>query len=188
MDKRIKSLFDMVRIIVLALIMIVGAIVALSPNLIYAPTPRVVLYFLVSLLPAILFGAEATSKFKFELPGFCFTTAGVFAACLGILLVLTSLSKPEEKIAVFQIFDENGQAVALDWDGAVEVPITDRGLTVSKFVLGNTAILIFPEQVGEVELHIKRLSTGPTYSGTVSYAGSRTSKLFLGKQLRSGSP
>lgn len=188
MDKQIKGLFDMVRIVVLVLILFVGIIVALSPSLVYAPTPRVVLYFLISLLPAILFGAEATSKFQFKLPGFCFTTAGVFAACLGTLFVLTNLSKPEEKIAVFQVFDENGQAVPLDWDGALEVPITDRGLTVSRFVSGNTVILIFPEQVSEVELRIKRLSTGPAFSGTVGYAGSRTSKLFLGKQLKSSSP
>jgi hypothetical protein len=132
----------------------------------------------------VIFVSSFLHTSELKLPGFCFTTAGVFATCLGTLLVLTTLSKPEEKIAVFQVFDENGQAVALDWSGALEVPITDRGLTITKFVSGNTVILIFPEQVGEVELRVKRLSTGPTYSGVVTYAGSRTSKLILGDRLK----
>ena len=175
---------NIVRIVALSLILAVGIFVALSPSVIYAPTPKIVLYFLISLLPAIMFGAEASSRFEFKLPGFCFTTAGAFAACLGILVVLAHLSKPEEKIAVYHVFDESGQSVALDWNGALEVPVTSQGLTVTKFVDGNTVILIFPEQVGEAELRVKQYSSGPTYSGSVGYAGSRTVKLLLGDQLK----
>lgn len=130
------ELLDKTRVVVLILILLLGIFVALSPGVVYAPAPKVILYFLISLLPAMLFGAEASSKFQLRLPGFCFTTMGAFAACLGTLVVLTNLSKPAEKIAVFHILDESSQSVMLDWAGGVEVPLTDQGLTVSKFVEG----------------------------------------------------
>src|SRR5262245_45747205 len=103
--RRRRSSFDvdpilgLVRVLSFLIILSLGIWVALSPSVIYAPTPRVVLYFLLSLIPAIIFGVEASSRFEFRLPGFCFTTAGAFAVCLGVLFLLTYLSKPEEKIA-----------------------------------------------------------------------------------------
>ena len=62
------------------LILLVGLYVALSPSLVYAPVPKVILFCLVSFLPAILFGAEASSQFKLGLPGFVFATTGAAAA------------------------------------------------------------------------------------------------------------
>ena len=172
------------RIISGILILGLAIFVALNPGVVYAPSPRVILYFLVSFLPALLFGAEVSARFKLKLPGFCFTTAGVFAACLGTLVVLDYLSKPQEKIAVFQVFDETGEPVNLDAKAAVDIPITRSGLTITKLVDGNTVVLIFPEQTGSAELRVKPVTTGPTYSGDVTYAGSRTLKLKLGQELK----
>jgi hypothetical protein len=172
------------RIICAILILGLAIFVALKPGVVYAPSPRVILYFLVSFLPALVFGAEVSARFKLELPGFCFTTAGVFAACLGTLVVLDHLSKPQEKIAVFQVFDEAGEPVNLEAKNTVNIPITLSGLSITKFVDGNTVILIFPEQAGSAELRVKPVSTGPTYSGDVTYAGSRTLKLRLGQELK----
>lgn len=179
-----EQLMVKVRVVVLVLILLVGLSVALSPALVYAPTPRVVLYFLISLLPAILFGAEVASKFEMKLPGFVFATGGAFAVCLGTLLVLSQLSKPEQQIAVFQVYDEHAHEVVLDWDGAVKVLPDPGGLSATKFVDGNIVILVFPEQAGEVKLQVKKESHGQPYVGTVTYAGNRTSELFLGKQLK----
>jgi hypothetical protein len=175
---------NILKIIVIALILLLGIYVALSPELVYAPTPRIVLYFLICFLPSLLLGAEATSRFKLKLPGFAFTTAGACAVCFGALLLMTNLSKPEEKIAVFQIYDEKNEPVPLDWSGALEIPVTAKGLSVTKFVDGNSLILVFPEQVGQVELRVKKSISSQTYSGEVTYAGSRTSKLILGQQLK----
>jgi hypothetical protein len=180
-----KLYMDILKMVVIVLILGVGIFVALSPTLVYAPTPKIVLFFLISFLPGLLFGAEAASKFNLQLPGFAFTTAGACAVCLGALLLLTHLSKPEEKIAVFQIYDENNEPVALDWSGALEIPVTPQGLTVTRFIDGNNVILVFPEQVGETELRVKKDFTNPAYSGSVGYAGSRTSKLILGQDLKS---
>lgn len=173
-----------IKIVAIAMILGVGIYVAVSPSLVYAPTPRIVLFFLVSFLPGLLLGAEAASRFEMRLPGFAFTTAGACAVCFGALFLLAYLSQPEEKIAVFQVYDERNNPVLLDWSGALEVPVTSQGLTVTRFVEGNNLILVFPEQVGSVELRIKKALSGSTYSGTVGYSGSRTSKLMLGAQLK----
>lgn len=177
-----------VKVVSVFLILGLGLFVALSPTVVYAPTPKVILFFLISFLPSLLFGAEATSRFKLRLPGFAFTTAGACAVCLGAMLLLNHLSKPEEKIAVYKVYDESNEPVALDWQGAFEVMVTAQGLSVTKFIEGHTAVLIFPEQVGSVEVRIKKAPIGPTYSGSIGYAGNRTSNLVLGQELRLNQP
>jgi hypothetical protein len=159
--------------------------VALSPSVVYAPVPKVVLFLLVSLLPAVLFGAEAASRFQLKMGGFVFATAGAAAVSLGTLLLLTHLSKPQQQIAVFHVFDENGAPVNnLDRQGAVEVPLTSLGISITRFIDGNTVVLIFPEQVGDCDLRIKPLSIGKTYSGKVRYGGNRESELRFGTHLK----
>jgi hypothetical protein len=179
---------DKTRIGVIAVILLVGVWVALSPGVVYAPTPRVVLYLLVALLPAILLGAEATSQFKLNLPGFLFTTTGAAAVCFGALLLLTYLSKPEAKIAVYQVYDEAGQPLPLQGSGLVDVPLTQDGFSITRFVEGNTVVLIFPEQAANAVLRVKKFSTGPWYSKTVTYAGSRLQSLTLDKDFKTGAP
>ncbi|MCB2206208.1 hypothetical protein KQI65_15805 [bacterium] len=170
------------------IIVALGLYVSLSPTIVYAPTSRVVLFLLIAILPAILFGAEAASRFKMELKGFLFTTTGSFAACLGLLFLLNYLAKPEEAIAVYNIFDKNGQEIAIDWDGAIEIDLTERGLAVTKFVEENTVILVFPEQVGRVQVAIRRALQDQPYIGYLTYAGSRTARLVLGEDLVQQSP
>jgi hypothetical protein len=176
---------NVLRIVVAAAVLLLGIFVALSPAVVYAPTPRVVLYLLIACLPAVLLAAEATAKFQMRLPGFVATAGGAAALLLIVLVLLTYLSKPEEKIAVYQIVDQQRQPImGLDRTGAVKVPPTVSGLSVTKYVDGNVITLIFPEQVGECELQIQPVSTGPVYSAVVHYAGSRQAKLIVGKDFR----
>lgn len=173
------------RLGIVALILLLGIYVALSPNIVYAPVPKVVLFCLISFLPAILFGAEAAAKFDLKLPGFAFTTAGAAAISLGTLLLMSNLAKPEQQIAVFRIVnDQNQPVLGLDRDGAVQVQLSNQALAVTRFIDGNNVVLIFPEQVGEVDLLVKPLLMGPTYSGKVSYGGNRQSQLVLGRDLK----
>jgi hypothetical protein len=169
-----------------AAILILGLVVALTPNLVYAPAPRVILFFLVAIFPAILFGSLVTANLEVKGPWFVFTTTGVFAVCLAGLLTLDHLAKPQEKIAVYQVFDSNDEPLNLEAKSAVEVPVTESGLTVTKFVDGNTIVLIFPEQTGKAEIRVKPISTAAAYTGEVTYAGSRRSKLFIGRDLKQG--
>lgn len=179
------SLISIVRVVASIAILGVGIFVALSPGLIYAPAPKIVLYCLISFLPAILFGAEAVSKFELKLPGFAITAFGAAALSFGFLMLLTYLTKPQQQIAVFHVLDESRQPITnLDREGVLEVPITDQGLSITRFVDGNTIILIFPEQVGECLIRIRPSSRGVSYSGKISYSGNRESELILGKNLR----
>jgi hypothetical protein len=175
---------EVVRIIMALAILVVAVVVALSPRVVYAPQPRVVLYFLMSVLVAILLGAEAVAQLELKLPGFVLVSSGAAAVCFAMLWLLNHLSKPEEKIAVFYVHDEQGQPVDLQWKGAVEVPLTAQGLQVTKLVSENAVLLIFPEQVGETEIYIRKVAGGQQYTGTVSYAGSRSARLRLGRELK----
>jgi hypothetical protein len=171
---------DSVRIIMALAILVVAVVVALSPRVVYAPQPRVVLYFLMSVLVAILLGAEAMAQLELKLPGFVLISSGAAAVCFAMLSLLNHLSKPEEKIAVFYIYDEHGQPVDLQWKGAIEVPLTPQGLQVTKLVSENAVLLIFPEQVGQTEIRLRKSADGRQYTGPVSYAGSRSGRLRLG--------
>jgi hypothetical protein len=175
---------NIVRIIVMILILGLAVFVALSPNVVYAPVPRVILFLLVSLLPAILLGAEGAARVKIKLPILILTATGAAGFLFGLLFFLNYLAKPEEKIAVYQVVDEKGNPVTLDFDGAIDVSVSERGLSVTRFVEGNTVILIFPEQVGQAEIQVKKSPSDVIYTGQVNYAGTRTSKLKLGSDLK----
>lgn len=179
-----EKAINIVRIIAMLSVLALAIYVALVPNVVYAPTPRVVLYLLVALLPAILLGAEGAARLELKLPGLIFTAAGTVAVLFGLLYFLDYLSKPQEKIAVYQVVDEKGEPLPLDWDGAISVSVTGIGLSVTKCVEGNTVILIFPEQVEQAEMQVKKSPLDVNYIGQVNYAGTRTVKLKLGKELK----
>jgi hypothetical protein len=175
------------RVIVGLSVLAIAAIVALRPGVVYTREPRAILYLLVALLPAILFAAEARAQFTMRLPMFAATAGGAAAIVLILLVTLTSLSKPEEQIAVFEIVDESGEPIAgLDRVGAVEVPRTASGNTPKPLVDRNSVVIIFPEQSPTVSLLIRPVLNGPVYRAEVSYAGKRQSKLVLGRDLVAG--
>ncbi len=171
------------RVVAIVVILVIMAIVALSPAVIYSPVPRNILYALVSIFVAILLGAETSARFKFQWLGFSIVLVGTGALCAALLVLLTYLSKPEQQIAAFNIVDENGKKVDLNWDGALQVPTMGNGISANPFSKGNTLLLIFPEQVGEQEIRVKKTSDGQEYVGTIKYAGTRTVTLKLGVDL-----
>lgn len=147
---------EIVRILMVIAILGVAVFVALSPRVVYAPQPRVVLYFLISVLVSILLGSEAAARLQLELPGFVFVSSGAAAVCFAMLWVLNYLSKPEEKIAVFYIDDEKGIPVTVEWLGAIDVRLSAQGLQVTRLVFGNALVLIFPDQVPEAEIRVRQ--------------------------------
>jgi hypothetical protein len=167
-----------------ASILALAIYVVLTPNVVYAPTPRIILYLLVSVMTGILFGSEATARLKLRAPGFVFFAAGAAALVCASLWLLVKYGKPEAQIAVFHVVDEQGNDVGLEWKGAVRILTAGGALTPTHFVDGNTLVLVFPEQVPEVDVQIRRVSGGPAYRGKVSYAGARTGELVLGTDLK----
>lgn len=165
-------------------ILALGGYIALTPGISYAPTPRVILFFIISTIPALLFGSEIKSHFKVTLPGFIFSVAGAGAIFFGALFILDHLAKPEEQIAVFSIYDEDGEELIIDAPGILEVKDTQSGLVVNDFVKRNTLVLIFPEQVTEVEVAIRKIAGSKAYRGVLRYSGNRQMNLTLGKDLK----
>lgn len=166
----------------------VAVYVALSPTVVYTPQARVVLYVLVAMLPAIVIGAEASSRFKMELPKFLFTTGGAAAFMLGLLVLMDHLARPEVQISVYRVDDEQGRPVNLERAGAFEVMPGRSGLQVTAFVRGNQLALIFPEQLAETTLSVRPVSQERPYQGAVGYAGSRQVDLRLGRDLKQEGP
>jgi len=176
---------EVVKIVMVFAILGVAVFVVLSPRVVYAPQPRVVLFFLMSIFVAILLGSEVTAQLKLELPGFCLVSSGAAAVCFGMLWLLNHLSKPEVRIAVFSVYDEEGKKVDVQWKGALEVEVTNPGITVTKAIAGfNTVVLIFPEQVEQAEIQVRKTAKGGQYAGKVSYAGGMSGKLRLGQELK----
>lgn len=172
------------RIVAAAVILCLLLLVALSPGLVYAPVPRVVLFLLSSVFLAALIGAEASSRFRLELPGFLFVTGGASALALGTLVLATNLSKPDRQIVVFEVVDERGEKVNLGVFGALEMQRHPSGLQPTYFVSGNSVVLIFPEQVVEQTILVRTTSTGRAYKGVVSYAKPPAAPLRLTEDLK----
>ena len=171
-------------IVMASVVLVVAVYVAIAPRVVYAPVPRTVLFFLLSVLASVTISSEIASRFELNLPGFCFATGGAAAVCFAMLGFLTHLSKPAEKIAVFHVNDEKNNPVDLQIPGAIDVLLSATGLQVTKFVDRNTLVLIFPEQVEEVELRVKKTNLVSPYFGRVGYGGSRQTTLKLGEHLK----
>lgn len=178
---------EVFHIVMASVVLALAVYVAMFPRVVYAPVPRTVLFFLLSVLAAVTFGSEVASKFELELPGFCFVTGGAAAVSFGMLGFLTHLTKPAEKIAVFHVDDEANNPVDLEVPGAIEIRLGPSAVQVTKFADKNTLVLIFPEQVEEAELRVKKTNLDPPYIGRVGYAGSRRTTLTLGVDLKQAS-
>jgi hypothetical protein len=160
-------------------------IIICRPTMVYAPSARVVLYLLVSIVPAVLFATVVAAQFEMKLPGFTMTAGGAFAGVLIVFVLLNHFSKPEEQIAAFQVVGENGDQVTLEAAGTVSVVGDDasRGLTPTYCVDGDKLLMIFPEQLAAARVTIKHPGSGVIYRGRIEYAGTKTSELALGKDL-----
>lgn len=178
-----------VRIIVAVAVLCLGLYVAIAPAIGYSPQQRAALYLLMALLPAILFASEATAKFEMKLPGFAATAAGSAAFLLIVLMLLTWEFKPDLQIAVFHLYDQYDHELAgLERDGAVKL-VSESPAEVTKYISGNTLVVIFPEQIPTCELRVQPvLNMDKVYTRMISYTGARHTKLLLEKDLRAVAP
>ena len=174
---------SIVRWLVIGVIVILGVVVACMPGLVYAPVPKVVLLFLVAILPAILLGAEAGDRLQLNLGWLVAVVGGSAAVCFLAFYLLMSFAKPEQQIAAFQIYDEQGNPVSLEWEGAYQVAFGSTALQATTLTKGNQLVVIFPEQVASVQLSVRKSSQGPWYRGALSYSGNRTYEKHLGRDL-----
>ncbi len=156
-----------------AAILILALIVALNPNVAYAPTPRVILYFLMSVFPAIIFAGELQAKFEFTVGKFVAAGSGVFAAMLILLLTLDYLTKVELPVTVYEVVraDDNTKPYAIDGPGAVMVESDSKGRSATVFTKANQLLVIFHKESPKAYLKI-RGPDGAMQSLPVVYSGS----------------
>lgn len=166
------------------LCLLVASVTILQPSIVYAPQARVTLFLVLALMPAAFFATRVAAHFELKLPGFALTAGGAMGAVFGTFLLLNHFSKPEEQIAVFDIRDESGTAIPLELPQTVEVGTSSSGVSVTKCTAGNRLFLVFPEQVPTVDVDIVHPATGKRYGGHLSYAGTRTYRVRLGKDLK----
>ena len=148
--------------------------VALNPNVAYAPTPRVILFFLMSILPAILFAGELQAKFNFSVGKFVAAGSGVFAAMMIILFVLDHLTKVELPITIYNVLRaENKKTYPIDGPGVTNVESDGQGRTATVFTKGNQLLVIFHKDSPTAYIKV-RSSDGEMQDVTVQYSGSHT--------------
>lgn len=169
--------------LILLLLVGVAAIVALSPTVVYAPVPRTVLFFVMGLVPGLVFGEKAQAEFKFGLPGFALTATGVTAVVFGAAVLLTNLAAPDERIAICHFFDEEGRELSLETT-AISIS-TDGSMKPNHYIDGHNLVMVFPEQLGEIDVTLTLPGTGKQFRGSLGYASVRENpRRDLGKEFR----
>lgn len=158
--------------------------VAVNPQLAYAPAPRVILFLLASVFPALLIATTASTSLHLEAKGFVFTTAGASAFFLATMLILNYLAKPELQVVAFDVVDSEGEKVNLNPNYAFTVESNPNGLVANAFVKGGSVILIFPEQLAEQRISIRPASNSKSYTGVVNYARRPSEALKIGRDLK----
>ncbi len=162
--------------LILSVLIIVITIVAIFLPISYTPTQRTMLFFVNSILLAILFGKNAQTKFNLKLPGFVFSTVGAAAIAMGCMVLLHHLNSPDISIGVYEIFDEQGKRIELE-NSDIKVPVGINASTPEIFVRGNSLIVIFPHGCEKVSVEIKK------YFGDIRYIINKKECLHFGKDL-----
>lgn len=170
--------------VVATVILALLVFIAVSPGITYAPVPRVVIFLLASIFPALLISTTAATKFQLKAGGLLFVTTGASAFFMGVLVLLAHLAKPELQVVQFEVVDKAGERVNMAPYYALTIHANPSGLSVTHFIKGSSVIFVFPEQLVEQRVGVKLSSDGPTYNGVVSYAKRPEGPLQIGKHLK----
>jgi hypothetical protein len=174
-----QRLMPVVGLVILALLVFV----ALNPNLTYAPVPRVILFLLAAVFPALFITTTAATKFRLEAKNFLFMTTGASAFFLFLLFALTYLAKPQLQVVMFEVVDKDNTQVNLAPMGAFQLEAHQSGISANAFIKGNAVVMVFPEQIVEQRIRVKLATDGPVYSAPISYAKPPTKPLRIGTDL-----
>jgi hypothetical protein len=162
-------------------ILVLALWVAFNPGITFAPVPRIVLFTLVALLPAILFGVELAVRLNVQVAGATLIASGVAAFLFAFLFFLTYLAKPEMQVVVLYIVDQQNQR--LQAEPVSVTTLTGGGYVVKTITDQDEIVLIFPEQATTTKLCIRTISGGPEYCGDITYAGTDELTRKIGTDL-----
>jgi hypothetical protein len=165
-------------------ILALGLWVALKPDIAYAPTSRVVLFFLLTFLPAILFAGELNANFHLNLGQFVASGTGAFAAMMIVLFTLDWLAKEDRQLGVFSIERENGTSLPVDGAGVLATEKDGLGRQPSVFAEGNQVLILFDKDAPHATL-VYHAPDGTELRAPVQYSGSHViPRLRIGREFR----
>lgn len=154
--------------------------VALQPSLAYAQTPKMVLFFVVSLLAAIVLASRLNpveAQLEIKTKQIAFTAGGATAVLFALLILLAYLTTPEEHAMVLSFEEESGQAMSLD---ANVLKVTAGGREPSLCAEGERAYVLFRDNMPTLSI---RLQNGDaTYVAETPPAPFKT--LRVGRELQ----
>jgi len=126
--------------------------VAASSSAVYEKTPRVVLFTVVSLLVAVLFATRAQAKFDLKLPGMVFTATGAMAVFMGLIVVLSYLTKSDDRVMVLSFKERSGIELPLD---TADLRITTlHGRNLEKCIEGSRAYVILSDDIPGISVTV----------------------------------
>lgn len=159
------------RIVAVAFILLLGGWVAFQPSLVYASTPRIVLFFLLALAPASLLSDTLTARFQLRLGWFAAAAGGSTAVFFIALYFLDAQVKPETKMSTYSFFSSD---VA-----PLEVHTVTRLGATRTFMgeEGTSVAVIFPENSFEANIIIN--SPLGEHKCKLTYKGTRDFQILL---------
>jgi len=151
-------------------ILVVGLAVVFRPEATHSPTSRVILFFFLSMVPAILFGDWVSAKFHASIQVAAVTTAGTFGTILASLFALFHFTGTIKIADIYKITDcvtnnpvsvENVSARALDHvHMAPEAYKTDSAIFLSYLDdQGPVEISVMAKSGNEFRATIQSIST-----------------------------
>lgn len=146
---------------------------AFQPSLVYASTPRIVLFFLLALAPASLLSDTLTARFQLNLPAFAATAGGSTAVFFISLYSLDAQVKPETKMSTYSFF-------ASDFGPAEVNNVEGIGSTRTFMDQHQTSVaVIFPENSTQANISIE--SSFGQHQCKLSYKGTRDFQIILAR-------
>jgi len=172
----------LVKIVAILTILIVTVYIVLHPYISYLQTPRIVLFFLISMLPAILLGSEVTNHFELKLPAFILTTTGAAAVFFGALMLLVYFSKEDQKFAVYNVYNESRSSFSLEFQN---IAIEGGNVKTDYFTKQNHLLVIFPPGIDMLKMEMHNSANNRGYNCSISYSGNKErDSLIIGKDLK----
>lgn len=166
-----------VKIIVLAVCVFIVIYVLTRPSIVFAPTPRIVVFFALSILPIIVLTENISARLKVSIGnGLVFHATGATAVVFFGLFCLVKLSRPDIQRAIYHVKERGvGDAVWISANSdSAEVRAAKRGGAPVMYVSKSTIILDFPEQVEQATLILRDQAGGKVCERAISYTEEQT--------------
>lgn len=181
LNKELTSSFDNFSR-VLIFISLILAISSIFIPINYTITNKVILFFVCSFIPALLWGKSSTTEANFNVGIFKIKTVGATAVLIAVLIALNHLTTPKHSIGIYSILDENGKKINLD-SVVINCDMSNFGLKGTILTDRENIAIIFPKGIESLNVTLKK-NDFVEYYGAVNFTPDKKQVLELGSDLR----